>query len=158
MHQNPPLNKKKRFWKRLMLFSALVPLLMVGTILLIILVKQDSIIQSQIEAMNKEHKGLVSVGKSHLAPFNNFPYTSVKIDDVKILEDKNDSTSVILDVEDIYVGLNILDIIKGDFDIQTLMIEEGSFNLILHEDGSNNLTNALATTAMTLLPSSFERW
>jgi len=145
MSKNQLFFKRKRFWKRLLLFIAVVPLLIFGAMILVFHFTQDAIIQNQIESLNKGHKGVVSVGDSHLSPFKNFPYTSIKIDDVKILENKGDSASVILDVEDIYVGFNILDLIRGDYDIQTLLIEEGVFNLIIHKDGSNNLTNAFAT-------------
>ena len=122
-----------------------LPILLFGILLLIVYVKQDDIIQGEIDAMNKNHKGLIVVGDTHLAPFEDFPYISIKIDDVKIYETKTEDAAAILDVADIYIGFNVLDIVKGNYDVQTLLIEDGFFNIIKHTDGSINLQNALAT-------------
>lgn len=124
----------------------LLPLLFFGVLLLIIYVNQDDIIQSQLNTMNKEHKGLLKIGDTHLAPFQNFPDLSFKIDDVRLYETKDDHAKAILNVKDIYVGFNLWDILKGNYDVHSLLVEDGFFNLILHEDGTNNLQNALATT------------
>ena len=138
--------KSKKFWRRFIGFVVLLPILLFGILLLIIYSKQDEIIQSQIAKMNEEHKGLIIVGDTHLSPFENFPYISIKIDDVEIHETKADDSPIILDVADIYVGFNLRDILKGNYDIQSLLVENGFFNIVLHEDGTNNLQNALATT------------
>ncbi len=128
-----------------MLITIVLPILLFGILLLIVYIKQDDIIQGEIEAMNKKHKGLIVVGDTHLAPFENFPYISIKVDDVKIYESKSKDAELILDVADIYVGFDIRDIVAGEYDVQTLLIEDGFFNIIKHEDGSTNLENALAT-------------
>ncbi len=123
-----------------------MPLVLVSAIILIIYFKQDAIVQSQLATMNKGHQGLLKAGDTHLAPFENFPDVSFKIDDVRIYEDKMDTTKVILDVKDIYLGFNLMDILEGNYDLHSLIVEDGYFNIVLHEDGTNNLQNALATT------------
>ncbi len=138
--------KRKKFWWRATLFIVLLPTTAFAILLFYVMKHQDEIIQKEVDAMNKGHKGMIFIGDTHLAPFENFPNISIKVDDVKILEYKEDSTSVILEVADIYVGLNLWDIIGGKIDIENLLIEDGFFDIILHEDGTNNLANALATT------------
>ncbi len=138
------LNSRK-FWWRLIAFAILLPLLVFGIILAVMYNKQDDIIQSQISSLNEEYEGRISVGKAHLSPFQNFPYISVKIDDVHVYETKAEDAPVILDVADIYAGFNLWDIVSGNYDVQTLLVEEGVFNIVLHEDGTNNLQNALST-------------
>jgi len=96
--------------------------------------------------MNKGHKGLLKIGDTHLAPFEDFPNISFKIDDVRIYETKDDKAKAILDVKDIYIGFNLMDILQGNYDVHSVLIEDGYFNIVLHEDGTNNLQNALATT------------
>ena len=138
--------KKKKLLKRLLYFAILLPLLLFGVLLTIIYIKQDDIIQSQLDTMNKEHKGLLKIGDTHLAPFENFPDISFKIDDVLIYETKDQKYKPILDLKDIYIGFNLMDILKGNYDVHSLLIEDGYFNIVLHEDGTNNLQNALTTT------------
>jgi len=94
--------------------------------------------------LNKTHKGLIAIGDTHIAPYKNFPYISIKIDSVQVFESKEENAALILDVADIYVGFNIWDIIAANYDVQKLLVEDGFFNFIIHKDGSTNIENALA--------------
>ncbi len=138
--------KRRKFWWWFFSVTILLPVLLLGCLLLYIGQKQHDIFQDQITSLNKEHKGLVVVGNTHLSPFENFPYVSIKADDVQVFETKEKNASVIVDVADIYIGFNLLDILKGNYDIKSLLIEDGFFNIVLHKDGSNNLQNAMATS------------
>ncbi|WP_298545881.1 AsmA-like C-terminal region-containing protein [uncultured Aquimarina sp.] len=145
--------KIKKFWKRILLGLILVPILVIGSLMLYIQSNQSEIIKGEIAKLNKEHKGLISVGESELSLFSNFPYISIKVYDVKILETKEDNASVIMDVKDIYIGFNLWDMVKGDYDIQSLVIEEGVFNIVIHENNTTNIQNSLASTSETETPS-----
>ena len=123
-----------------------IPLILFSVVLLIVYINQDKIIQSEVDALNKGHKGQVFIGDTHLEPFKNFPYISIKVDDVRVLESKQKGSQEILNVADIYLGFNIWDIIEGNYDIQKLLIEDGFFNVVFHKDGSINLQNAFATS------------
>ncbi|GAA4113295.1 hypothetical protein GCM10022393_12210 [Aquimarina addita] len=114
---------------------------------------QSEIIKGEISKLNKEHKGLISVGESELSLFNNFPYISIKVYDVQIFETKENNAPIIMDVKDIYIGFNLWDIVKGNYDIQSLVIEEGIFNIIIHENNTTNIQNSLASTSGTETPS-----
>ncbi len=139
--------KRIKQLRRFFIWLLLAPVVLVVGLILIIYIKQDAIVQSQLETMNRGHQGLLEIGDTHLAPFENFPDVSFKIDDVRIYEDKDDTTNVILDVKDIYLGFNLQDILEGNYDVHSLVIEDGYFNIVLHEDGTNNLQNAFATTS-----------
>ena len=80
--------KTKKFWLRFTGIILLLPILIFAILLLVIYWKQDAIVQSSIESMNEHHKGLLTIGDIHLAPFENFPDISIKIDDVHIYEEK----------------------------------------------------------------------
>ena len=139
-----------KLWKRIMLLSILLPILLVGVLIFIIYQKQDGLIQGEIDALNKTHKGLIKIGDSHIAPFKNFPYISIKVDSVQVYESKEKNAALILDVADIYVGFNVWDIVDAKYDIQKLLIEDGFFNIIKHKDGSINIENALAAPSEEL--------
>ncbi len=145
--------KIKKFWKRILLVLILVPILLIGGLMLYIQSNQSEIIKGEIAKLNQEHKGLISVGESELSLFGNFPYISIKVYDVKILETKEDNAPIIMDVKDIYVGFNLWDIVKGNYDIQSLIIEEGVFNIVIHENNTTNIQNSLASTSETETPS-----
>ncbi|MBW1295008.1 AsmA family protein [Aquimarina litoralis] len=141
--------KIKKFWKRILVVLILAPTLVIGGLMLYIQNNQSEIIQGEIAKLNKEHKGLIKVGESELSLFSNFPYVSIKVYDVQIFETKEEDASTIMDVKDIYVGFNLWDIIKGNYDIQSLVIEEGVFNIVIHENNTTNIQNSLASTSET---------
>ncbi len=114
---------------------------------------QSEIIKEEIAKLNQEHKGLINVGDSKLSLFSNFPYVSIKVFDVEVFETKEDNAPLIMDVKDIYIGFSLVDIIKGNYDIQSLIIEEGIFNLVIHENNTTNIQNSLASTSETETPS-----
>lgn len=131
--------------KRSLLWAFGLTLAVVFSLFLLAYAKQDAIVQSQIEALNKTYSGQISVGDVHLAPFTNFPYISIKVDEVAIFESKISNAPIILSVKDIYMGFSILDLVVGTYDIQSLIIEDGFFDLVLHPDGKTNLENAIAS-------------
>ncbi len=145
--------KIKKFWKRILLVLILVPILLVGGLMLYIQSNQSEIIEEEIATLNKEHKGLIRVGKSELSLFGNFPHISIKVDDVQIFETKEDNAPIIMDVKDIYIGFNLWDIVSGNYDIQSVLIEEGVFNIVIHENNTTNIQNSLASTSETATPS-----
>ncbi len=145
--------KIKKFWKRILLVLILVPILVVGGLILYIQNNQSEIIKGEITKLNKEHKGLVRFGESKLSLFGNFPYISIKLYDTQIFETKEDNAPIIMDVKDIYIGFNLWDIVNGNYDIQSLIVEEGVFNIVIHENNTTNIQNSLASTSETDTPS-----
>lgn len=143
---NLSILKNKTLLKRIVLITIALPIILVSCLLLYIQANQANIIQDEIAKLNKEYKGLVTVGKSKLSVFGNFPHIAIKIDDVRIYETKEDTASIIMDVQDIYVGFSLIDIISGKYDIKSLLIEEGVFNIVIHANNTTNIQNALATT------------
>ena len=137
--------KRRKFWIRFFGFAISVPILLFSILILIVYINQDEIIQAEIDALNKGHKGKITIGDTHLEPFENFPYISIRVDEVRILESKLPNAEEILSVADINLSFNLWDIVWGDYDIQGLLVEEGDFNIILHKDGTTNIQNALAT-------------
>ncbi|MGD1848876.1 MAG: AsmA-like C-terminal region-containing protein [Salibacteraceae bacterium] len=139
--------KRRKFWVGTIASLLLLPVLLIGGALLFIYYQQDALVQSAMTSVNEEYQGRIEVGDVHLEPFDDFPYVSLKIDDVRVFETKQDNAPLGLEVADIYLGFNFWDILSGQFDVQSLVVEDGFFNIILHEDGTNNIQNALATNS-----------
>lgn len=131
--------------KRLILLSLLLPLFFIGILSFIIYQKQDGLVQGEIDALNQTYEGFIVIGDTHVAPFKNFPYISIKVDSIQVYESKEEDAALILAVADIYVGFNVWDILAAKYDVQKLLVEDGFFNIIKHPDGRINIGNALAT-------------
>lgn len=141
-----PQNMKSKLLKRLIIGAILLPLFLLFLVVMFLYFRQDAIVQAQISELNSTYEGKISAGDVHLAPFENFPYISLKIDEVSLHESKLDSASAILNVADIYIGFQFWDILKGNYDIQSLVVEDGFFDVVMHENGSTNIENALASS------------
>lgn len=137
----------KKHWKLIVLCIFLVPMLLIGALLIYVQSHQSDIIQEQIALLNQEHKGRITMGKSNLSIFGNFPDLSIKIYDVQVFESKFENAPLIMDVTDIYVGFNLWDILSGNYEIHSLLIEDGLLNIVVHEDNSTNIQNSLMTTS-----------
>lgn len=133
--------------KRLFFGIVFIPILLLTIAITVAYVNQDAIVQSQIQSLNLTYSGRISVGDVHLAPFTNFPDVSLKIDDVHIYETKESSAKPIVEVADIFIGFGLWDIITGNYDIHSLIVEDGFIDLVLHTDGRTNVENALAISS-----------
>lgn len=136
---------KRKFWKRLLLALLLVPLLTFGIVVAVLYWKQGAIVRELVDTANKDFKGRLEIGGSHISPFANFPYISIDVDDLRIYEDKDQSSDPIVNVADVYFGFNLFDLLEGRVRIQALKLSEGTVKLVQHTDGTFNIANALAT-------------
>ena len=93
----------------------LVPFVLLGGVVLYFQSNQSEIFKKELAKLNEDHNGLIRVGATELSLWRNFPYISIKAYDVQIFESKTAGSSVIMDVEDVYVGFSLLDILNGDF-------------------------------------------
>lgn len=138
--------KRWKFWKRLMIWLILVPFVLFWVLVGIVYWKQEEIVQELISTLNEDFVGEIEIEGSHVSPFENFPYISIDLDHVRIYEDKENHKEPIVDVEDLYCGFNIWDLITGNYDIKLIELKNGYIHAIQHEDGELNISKALSTT------------
>lgn len=140
------LFRSRKFWKRLIVTTVIVPVLLFSVVVLIVYWKQDEIVQGLLHDMNEDFVGSIEIKDSHVSMFANFPYISIDLEDAKIYENKQKNTTPIVDVDDIYVGFDIWTVISGDMEIKKIELDDGKLNIIQHEDGEFNIVKALSTT------------
>ena len=121
------------------------PILIFSILIATVFWKQDAVVQELIGVVNTDFVGELEIGGSHISPFDNFPYISIDLEQVKVYEDKSKASSPLLDVQDIYIGFNVWDVLRGIFEIQSLKLKEGYIKLVQHTDGSFNIANALSS-------------
>ncbi len=139
----------KKHWKRILLALIFVPIVLLGSLLFYVHKNQSNIIKDEVAKLNQQYQGLVTVGDSEVSIFGNFPDISIKIYDVQVFETKATHANILVDVSDIYVGFNIWDLVGGNLDIRSLLVEEGVLNIVIHEDNTTNIQNALKSNKGT---------
>ncbi len=106
--------------------------------------KQDQIVQDVIGGLNQDLTGRLEIGDSHIAPFAQFPYMSVDLENIRIYEGKSDTSELLMQVSDTYLGFDFWQLLKGNFKVKLLTFDNGFLRLVQHTDGSFNVTNALS--------------
>jgi len=141
----PVIYKRFKVWKRILLLFFLFPILLIIIAICTIFIKQDDIVQGLISSLNNDFKGEIELKDSHITPFDNFPYVSVDLEGVRIYESKNDTSIVIADISEVFLGFNLITIFKGDLSINDIKLKDGAIDLVQHIDGSLNIENALSS-------------
>lgn len=137
--------KSRRFWKRFFIYCLGLPFALIIVLVLVVYIKQDSIVQGLINDLNKDFYGSTEIKDSHISMFENFPYISIDLEDFKVYETKEDKESPIVDVKDLYIGFNLWTIITGQMEIKKIKIVDGDINLVQHKSGDFNIVKALSS-------------
>lgn len=137
------LLKTRKFW-----IKSTTALFLISTILVTVLIstiywKQDKVVQELITKFNNDFKAHVEIKESHISPFENFPFISIDLEELTLYENETNENIHILTINDVYIGFNIWDILSGNIEIKSILLSNGSINIVQHKDGSFNITKAL---------------
>ena len=139
------MNQKKINFKKIIQiigfgFLGLTLMMFIG--IGIIIINKDVIITKGINELNKRSRGLILIDKTEISPFRNFPYISVELKNLKIYETKNTDTIPVIDVNHAYIGFDFEHILKKEFIIKKIMLDNGRFNIVQYPNGDFNITSA----------------
>ncbi len=136
--------KLKRILTYFLILLSLLLLIFSGGIW-IVYDRQDQLVQNAVEELNHDLKGRLEIRDSHIAPFTHFPYISIDLEDVRIFEGKSESSELLMQASDAYLGFDFFQLMRGDFQVRLLRFDNGFLKLVQHEDGSFNIANALSS-------------
>lgn len=135
----------KKKWFKILRIVIAVPLVLLSVLIAYFYWKQDEIVQKILQSVNETIAGEITVKDSHIALFYKFPYISIDLKDVILYSDKSKKEEQeVIHLEDVYIGFNLTDILKGDYTIKALELDRGHIDLVQYEDGAYNLTEILA--------------
>jgi len=98
---------------------------------------QDKIIQHFVREANKSLNTPIEVKKIYVSVFDDFPTISIFLKDVYI-EDSHPGKYPLMEAVSISFSLNIIELIKGNYIISGLQLNEASINLRINEKGEGN--------------------
>ncbi|MDX5426889.1 MAG: AsmA-like C-terminal region-containing protein [Bacteroidota bacterium] len=111
-----------------LLFSA--ALIYVGT-------HKEEILQSFMAEVNRHLDAEVKVRQAELDLFSKFPQVSVRLDDV-FCPEVNGTGDTLFFFRETYFQFDLWDMVFGNYQLQTLSLEDGQIEIRYFEDGSNN--------------------
>jgi uncharacterized protein involved in outer membrane biogenesis len=101
--------------------------------------QQERIKQAFIVQLNEGFSGHLTVGQSRIHLFKNFPYVSVDLRQVAFYEAKQQSEKPIYRIDDVYIGFDILEILRGNYAVKKILIEGGHMHLEVDEERNYNI-------------------
>jgi hypothetical protein len=125
----------------LIVFLAIV--IIPGISVYILYKNQKQLTQNVLDKLNAGYNGKLEVGDSQISPFYNFPYVSIDLKNVVFFEEKGTNSKVIFSTNDIYIGFNLWEILKGKYVVKSVKIEDGFLDLIKDTEGNLNLLSAV---------------
>lgn len=136
----------KKIWKVigwvLLGFFSLIML-----VILLFYLNRGWIMDRALIRLNESQPGEVRMGKINLIPFMNFPRSAIQLKNVSYYETPFSEDSLyrepIISLDDIFVSLHLLDLIRGDVKVTRARLGNGSIRIELYEDSVTNLEYAL---------------
>ncbi len=114
-----------------------------GALCYVLYAHEDEIADELIATLNEGQDGSLSYARVELSPFRAFPYISIDIKGVRFDADKHTlDDAPIYAFDDVYVGFDVFDLLRGEYTIRKILISGGHLFLEKYADGTYNLTRA----------------
>jgi len=142
MHTEIPWRRRSHMLRRILkvlLWSALAVALLFCGVLVVAYAKQRTLVQMALDEINRDMAGHLSIGGSHIAPFEAFPLICIDLEDVRFRATDDTTQAPIYAFKDLYLCFRIWDLLRGYIDVRSVHADGGHLDLVLHEDGSLNL-------------------
>ena len=105
------------------------------------------IMERGVRTLNDSQPGEVKMGRINLIPFMNFPRMAIQLKNVSYYESPTAADSLyrepIFSLNEIFVSLDVIDLIRGDVKITRAKLGDGNIRIELYEDSVTNLEYAL---------------
>ncbi len=136
---------KPKARKRLIRFILLIP----GSLVLLLVVavtllyfQQQRLVNLAIKELNKQLPGELVIGSSNISAFENLPYVSIRLNNVKFYDGKQKSGKPIYEAERMYIGFSLPDILKQKYNVKVIVLKNGHLDLVQDNSGKLNFVEA----------------
>jgi hypothetical protein len=112
--------------------------------------QQQRLVVMAVGELNKQLPGRLAVGGSEISAFQNFPYISIGLKDVKFYPSKAASDRPIYEAERMYTGFSLSDILKQQYHVKVIALKNGHLDLVQDSTGQLNIVEASKMTVDTM--------
>jgi len=127
-------------------------ILIIFLILLIVLkvifdLNKENIKDYIVSTINQNLAGEVAAKSITFSPLYHFPYLSLGLNEVEIYESRTSgrqsNETAFCKLNKLYIGLNVISLIRGDLHVAELSAENGELNIIVRKDSSVNILDLI---------------
>ena len=127
-----------KIFKRILKYLLLLILIIFLTVFIFTFFFGEKVERIILERINSKLKTGIEISDIEFSLYKNFPYASVQLNDVLILESFENSNDTLLFAKQSFVKLNILDIISQKYNVKSIIFESGNINVKYDKDGIGN--------------------
>ena len=122
---------------RYLLYTALCVFTIMLAVVVYLLSNKEEIIKFAVNQLNQQVTVKVEIGNADLVLFKQFPKVSLDLANVQINPLVKNQPKL-LEAKHVYVGFNLLDILRKSYHIKLINIDSASLNLIVDKTGRSN--------------------
>ena len=104
--------------------------------------QQERLTQLAVKELNKQLAGELVIEKSSISPFTNFPYISIALHDVRFFGDKKMTGQPLYQLERLYVGFSLPDILQQHYKARIIALANGRVHVARYANGDVDLIKA----------------
>jgi len=149
MTKTPMKRRIRKILLRCVLFPILILIVLVVAAVAILYNQQQRLVTMAVGELNKQLPGRLAIGGSEISAFQNFPYISIGLKDVKFYPSKIASDKPIYEAERMYTGFSLSDILKQQYHVKVIALKNGHLDLVQDSTGQLNIVEASKMAADT---------
>lgn len=106
---------------------------------------KDEIKQNLVQIANNQINGTLQLKSIDLSIIQQFPYTTIIINDLKIFETKNTDTIPIIELQKTHLSFNLRSFINQNYQIKKIGLYDGHANIVQYDEDDFNVLRAFDT-------------
>ncbi len=127
---------------RFLILPLTILILLVFAATAVLYYQQQRLVKIAVSELNKQLPGELIVGGSNISVFQNYPYISIAVKNVRFFAGKDTTDKTIFEAEKIYVGFNLTDILNQQYHAKVILLKNGCIDIV-KDHGRLNLMDAL---------------
>ncbi|MBO9566715.1 MAG: AsmA family protein, partial [Niastella sp.] len=131
--------------KRLIRTLWILPLSLVLLVVIAVAIlyfQQQRLVNLALKELNKQLSGELVIQNSNISAFENFPYISIRLNNVQFYPGKQQTAKPLYEAERMYVGFSLSDILKQQYHVKVIALRNGHLDLVQDQAGKLNIVEA----------------
>src|ERR1700742_2130844 len=128
----PKTRKRILRWTLIPIF---ILILLAGIAVAILATQQERLVRMAVTELNKQLPGELAVGGSDLSLFQNFPFISIGLKNVRLLPAKTTGGKPGYEADRMFVGFSLADIVRQQYHVKVILLKNGHMALTRDSTG-----------------------
>ena len=134
--------KIRRVLLRFILLPIVILIVLAVAAVAILYSQQQRLVGLAVNELNKQLPGRLVIEGSEISAFQNFPYISIGLKNVKFYPTKQGTDKPMYEAERMFTGFSLQDILKQQYHVKVIVLRNGHLDLVQDTSGVLNIVEA----------------